>query len=286
MAEVKWIKITVNMFDDEKIKIIEKMPEGRSILLLWIKLLTLAGKCNATGYIFLSESIPYSDEMLSTVFRMDVNIVRMGLQTFERFNMIELSDDNVIKILNWDKHQNIEGLDKIRQQTRNRVSNYRKNQKLLSEGNATCNVTVTECNAIDIEEDIDKEKDIETIKKYSSESVPFILAQKLKEYILSNNPNAKVPEDLQKWSKDIDLMIQRDKRTPDQIQQVIEFSQKDSFWKANILSAGKLRDKFDTLWLQKDRTNKSYNSGPKGNFEQRNYDDSYYNNLYDNLKKS
>lgn len=286
MAEVKWIKITVNMFDDEKIKIIEKMPEGRSILLLWIKLLTLAGKCNATGYIFLSESIPYSDDMLSTVFRMDVNIVRMGLQTFERFNMIELSDNNVIKILNWDKHQNIEGLDKIRQQTRNRVSNYRKNQKLLSEGNVTCNVTVTECNAIDIEEDIDKEKDIETFKKYSSESVPFILAQKLKEYILSNNPNAKVPEDLQKWSKDIDLMIKRDKRTPNQIEQVIEFSQKDSFWKANILSAGKLRDKFDTLWLQKDRTNKSYNSGPKGNFEQRNYDDSYYNNLYDNLKKS
>lgn len=286
MAEVKWIKITVNMFDDEKIKIIEKMPEGRSILLLWIKLLTLAGKCNATGYIFLSESIPYSDDMLSTVFRMDVNIVRMGLQTFERFNMIELSDNNVIKILNWDKHQNIEGLDKIRQQTRNRVSNYRKNQKLLNEGNATCNVTVTECNAIDIEEDIDKEKDIKTLKKYPSESVPFILAQKLKEYILSNNPNAKVPEDLQKWSKDIDLMIQKDKRTSDQIEQVIEFSQKDSFWKANILSAGKLRDKFDTLWLQKDRTNKSYNSGPKGNFEQRNYDDSYYNNLYDNIKKS
>ncbi len=281
MAEVKWIKILVTMFDDEKIKLIEKMPEGDRILLLWIKLLTLAGKCNATGYIFLSENIPYTDEMLSTIFNMPLNIVRLGLNTFKQFNMIEELDNCLLKIVNWDKHQNIEGLDRIREQNRIRKQNQREKEKLLlTDGHVTSRDS--HATDIDIEEDIDKE-----IKnKYPSDSTPYIFAKKLKDYILQNNTNAKVPDDLQKWSKDIDLMIQRDKRTPEQIEQVINFSQNDSFWKANILSAGKLRDKFDTLWLQKDRlNNKQYSKpGPKGNFEQRTYDDQYYENLYDNVR--
>jgi hypothetical protein len=88
---------------------------------------------------------------------------------------------------------------------------------------------------------------------YSSDSQPYLLAEKLKALILQNNQNAKVPDNLQKWSREIDLMLRIDKRTPEHVQQVIEFSQKDSFWKSNILSAGSLRKQFDKLWLQKDR---------------------------------
>ena len=46
MADIKWIKITTDMFDDEKIKVIEAMPDRDAILIIWIKLLTLAGKVN------------------------------------------------------------------------------------------------------------------------------------------------------------------------------------------------------------------------------------------------
>ena len=131
MAEVKWIKITTSMFDDEKIKLIEKMPEGMSILLIWIKLLILAGKCNVSGYIYLAENIPYTDEMISTIFNMPLNIIRFALTTFVKFNMIEISEDQLIKIVNWEKHQNLEGLDRIREQTKLRVSRYRESHKLL-----------------------------------------------------------------------------------------------------------------------------------------------------------
>jgi len=89
MTEVKWIKITTSMFDDEKIKIIESMPDADSILIIWIKLLTQAGKNNANGFIFLSENIPYTDEMLSTLFNRPLNTIRLALQVFKHFGMFK-----------------------------------------------------------------------------------------------------------------------------------------------------------------------------------------------------
>jgi predicted phage replisome organizer len=135
MGEVRWIKITTTMFDDEKIKVIQKMPEGANILLIWIKLLTLAGKCNASGYIYLAENIPYTDEMLAIIFDMQLVIVRLALNTFAQFLMIEINGCNMIRIINWDKHQNIEGLDKIREQNRLRKEKQRQIQKSLPDKN-------------------------------------------------------------------------------------------------------------------------------------------------------
>lgn len=156
MAEVKWIKITTAMFDDEKIRIIESMPEADSILIIWIKLLTLAGKVNATGYIFLTENIPYTDEMLSTLFNRPLSTVRLALQTFKQFGMINYTN-NAMHVTNWDRHQNIEGLDKIREQNKLRQRKHREKQKALPPSN----VTVALCNGTDI--DIDIDKDIEYI---------------------------------------------------------------------------------------------------------------------------
>ena len=155
MSEVKWIKITTSMFEDEKIKLIEKMPEGVSILLIWIKLLTLAGKCNDNGYIYLQENFPYTDEMLSTIFNMPVQTVRLAIQTFEQFGMIEITDSNFIKICNWEKHQNIKGLEKIRSDTRERVRRHRERKKLPESG---CNVTGSYSNETEEEEELEEEK--------------------------------------------------------------------------------------------------------------------------------
>jgi predicted phage replisome organizer len=174
MGEVRWIKITTTMFDDEKIKVIQKMPEGANILLIWIKLLTLAGKCNASGYIYLAENIPYTDEMLSIIFDMQLVIVRLALNTFSQFQMIEINGCNMIRIINWDKHQNIEGLDKIREQTRLRNQKYREKQKLLP------NVTVTSHDATDIdkEKELDIEKENNTYVS-SAEPTPYKQIQDL-----------------------------------------------------------------------------------------------------------
>ncbi|HHY13228.1 MAG TPA: hypothetical protein GX526_01090 [Thermoanaerobacterales bacterium] len=165
MSEVKWIKITTNMFDDEKIDFIESLPESDAILIIWIKLLTLAGKCNAGGFIYLTENIPYTTEMLAHTFRRPLNTVKLALETLKNLEMIDYTDEGFLNIVNWEKHQNVEGLERIREQTRKRVARYRERQKELSSSNVTCNVTVTQGNAteedIDIERDIDKDIDIE-----------------------------------------------------------------------------------------------------------------------------
>ncbi len=110
------------MFEDEKIKLIESMPEADTLLIIWIKLLAQAGKTNANGYIFLNENIPYTEEMLATIFNRPLQTVRYALQTFKQFGMIEIDDNQFISILNWGKHQSLTGLDKIREDTKKACS--------------------------------------------------------------------------------------------------------------------------------------------------------------------
>src|SRR5690606_13932590 len=129
VSEVKWIKLSTNMFEDEKIRLIESIPDADALLVIWIKLLAQAGKTNASGYIFLNENIPYTDEMLATIFNRPINTIRLALKTFQEFGMIEISDNHFINIINWEKHQNIAGLEKIREQTRKRVAKHREKKQ-------------------------------------------------------------------------------------------------------------------------------------------------------------
>lgn len=170
MAEVEWIKITTDMFDvSRKIKHIERMDNGDTILIIWFKLLTLAGKINDGGAIYVTESIPYDLFGLADELRRPEKIVDKALSVLEMYDMIE-RDDGFIYISSWEKYQNIEGLDRIREQNRKRVEKHRK-KKRLSEcnvtSNVTRNVTVTQCNATeeDKEKEIDTEEDKEKREK-------------------------------------------------------------------------------------------------------------------------
>ena len=155
MSEIKWIKITTDIFDDEKICLIDALPDHDAIIVIWFKILALAGKHNRNGLLMMSDKIHYTDEMLATIFKRPLNTVRMALGVFEQFGMVEIID-GVITLPNWEKHQNIDGMEKIKEQTRNRVARHREKQKNLALGNVTCNVTVTDGNAL--EEDKDKNK--------------------------------------------------------------------------------------------------------------------------------
>lgn len=155
MSDVKWIKICTGLFDDEKILLIEGMDNADAIIIIWLKLLCMAGKLNNSGVFKMREGMPYTADMLATIFKRPVNIVKEALDVFERFGMIK-TVDGIITVPNWEKHQNIDGLEKIREDTRNRVQRYRERRKEAeeSEQNETqkddeksCNVTVTLCNA-------------------------------------------------------------------------------------------------------------------------------------------
>ena len=128
--DVKWIKIVTDIFDDEKVLMIETLPECDTIIVIWFKLLCLAGKQNNSG-VFQMGHIPYTDEMFSTIFRRPLNTVRLALSTFEKFGMVEIIND-VVTIPNWGKHQSLEQLEERRRYQREYQKEYRKKQKLLT----------------------------------------------------------------------------------------------------------------------------------------------------------
>lgn len=176
MIGVKWIKLTTSMFDDEKIKFIDSLPDRDTIFYIWIRLLVLAGKCNAGGYIFLTENIPYTEESLSSVINRPLNTVKLAMSTFLKLGMID-TDSRGIYLLNFNKYQNIEGLERIREQTKKRVAQYRERKKLLEyDGGVTLPVTL--CNGTEKE----KEKDLNIYSQNSLKVLSYLNEKTGKRY--------------------------------------------------------------------------------------------------------
>lgn len=168
MAEVKWIKICTGIFDDEKILFIENMPEADSLIVIWFKLLCMAGKQNNSGVFMFNDTMAYTDEMFATIFRRPVNTVRLALKTFESYGMVKIIN-NAVTIPNWEKHQSLDALERNKEKTRQRVATYREKQKLLATNdcngcNEYSNVTVTLCNADRIDKKREEENRIEEDK--------------------------------------------------------------------------------------------------------------------------
>lgn len=186
-CNVTWIKIVTDIFKNRKIKQIEKLPEADTILIIWVKTLCLAGELNSNGLLLLTKDVPYNLEMLANEYGRELSTVRMAFEIFEKFNMLKLVG-SVYVICNWEKYQNIEGLDKIREQTRKRVAKYREKQKKLAlpeKSNVTSNDTLTYDNAIEKEIEIDKEIYIFLLNKYTRKN-----RKDFKEY-LTNIKNMK-----------------------------------------------------------------------------------------------
>lgn len=168
MADVKWIKITTDLFDDEKILIIESMPSADSIIVIWFKLLTFAGKQNNNGVFIMSNRIAYTDELLSAIFRRDVKLIRLALDAFVSLGMIEIID-NVITIPNWNKHQTLDSYEKKKERDRLYQQERRANQRALiaqssdkssdSQTTPSSDVAISE---VEVKQEKELEKDITT----------------------------------------------------------------------------------------------------------------------------
>lgn len=167
------------MFDNEKLKLINAMKEKDLIIYIWIRLLIQAGKNNDGGLIYLNKSTPFSDEMLSTIFDRPVGAIKNALVVLEKLKMIKRDKKGFIKILNWEKHQNVDGLERVREQSRNRMRRMRERKKSKASGCVTVtqqldNVTIQnkkeiidkDSNILDKEiENKKKDKEIETESK-------------------------------------------------------------------------------------------------------------------------
>ena len=127
--QLNWLKLDVNILNDSKIKIIRKYPDGDKIIVLWIGLLCLAMKSNDTGYVYITSGIPYTVRDLSVEFDIEEKTVELGLELLRRFNMIDIIGGDIIEIINFEKHQSLDKIEKMKELTAERVRKHRENKK-------------------------------------------------------------------------------------------------------------------------------------------------------------
>lgn len=196
MADVKWIKITTDMFDNRKIKHLRRLPDGDSIVLIWVMLLTLAGRCNSGGMIFLTENIPYTPKMLADELDFEESTVRLALNALEQLGMIQTNDNGFIAVTGWEKHQNIEGMEKIRESKRLAQARWRAKQATIAE-KSTVDSTVdsTRIFVDDAEEEKEEDKNKkEKENKSIRETTHTLFARLLPDYLLSDSLQTKMGE--------------------------------------------------------------------------------------------
>lgn len=177
MADIKWIKIVTDIFDDEKILLIEAMPDSYAIIVCWFKLLCFAGKQNNNGILMLNDRIAYTDQMLATVFRMKLNTVQLALATFENLGMIVIADD-VIQIKNWQKYQSIKDKQTYNEYMKELMRKRRAEQKQL-----VSNAVSNEVTNVSLQEERNKKKEVRS-KNNTDTSYPK--EDEEEEYILTS----------------------------------------------------------------------------------------------------
>ena len=184
MADVKWIKLIVGMFDGMSFKKIKKAKIGGEsfrdkLTAVWFELMDFAGRCNHDGAFISPREIPFYElSDIATMIDREEEELRLCMAFFIKEGMISVIDD-VYMLSNWSEYQNTDGLEKIKQQNRLRQAKFKQKQKLLASNvtdNVTDNVTVTQSNATD--KDIDKERDKEEEKENIYSSVIDYLNQK------------------------------------------------------------------------------------------------------------
>lgn len=85
-------------------------------------------------------------------------------------------------------------------------------------------------------------------------------AQWIFQLITRISPSAKTPN-WSGWANDVRLMREQDNRTHSDICQMFKFANQDSFWKSNILSPAKLREKWTQLEAKRNTQGQGKPSG-------------------------
>lgn len=167
-SAVQWIKITTDIFDDEKMLLIDSMSNSDEIIIIWFKLLCFAGKQNNKG-VFMMNNIPYTTKMLSTIFRRNEKTVIKALKIFEEFGMIQYIN-GAITITNWGRHQNLDKIEANNEYMRNYMREYRKKQKAVAVGKNEDKVNGKLNGKVNINS-AEEEKDIESEKSKTEDSI-------------------------------------------------------------------------------------------------------------------
>jgi len=86
-----WLKLKEDFFKRHDTQIIESMPNGKDYIIFYLKL--LLESLSHEGALRFNENIPYSEDMLATITRTNVSVVRDAIRIFTQLGMMEIMDD-------------------------------------------------------------------------------------------------------------------------------------------------------------------------------------------------
>ncbi len=113
MTNVRYMHVSTDLFNEHRIKLIESMDEGDSVLLIWFKLVWLAGKVDDNGLIYLTKEMPYTDEMLAVMMGKSKMTVCNALEILKKYELIKVVDGNIL-VCDWKKYVDVESVDEQR----------------------------------------------------------------------------------------------------------------------------------------------------------------------------
>lgn len=179
-----WLKFKGDFFKRHDIQIIEKMPNGKEIVLFYVKL--LCESVDHEGSLRFSDKLPYDAAMLAAVTNTDEPIVEQALEILEQFHLIEIMDDGTYFM---EKVPSMLGSESYWAKKK------REQRATESEDIGQCPTDVQQSptcpsKSKSIEKDIDKEKE----KKSVRETTHTIFQKVLPEYPFSDVLTAKMGE--------------------------------------------------------------------------------------------
>lgn len=267
-----WLQLKEDFFRQKEIKLLRKIAGGDTYTIIYLKMMLMSLKdegkilyegvgSNLAEEIALEIDEDAENVQITINYLMGKNLLVTSSE-YEGFlsdvpNLIGSESDSARRVR---KHRQIKKVEEKKLQC---------NAETL-QGNTVVTNGNTE---IEIEIDIEIEKELEDKKDnspksnkriYDVDSIPYQLAEYLFEEMKKNNHEARKP-DLHKWANDIRLMMEIDNRKEEQVRNMITWSQSNEFWKGVILSAKKLRDKYDQMKVQANQPYKNNNAAAPKN---------------------
>ena len=260
-----YLKLKDNFFDSDEMIILESMPDGYLYSNILLKLYLRSLKHE--GRLMFNDKIPFNSTMLAQVTRHTIGNVEKAIQIFRDLSLIEVLDNGAIYLADI---QNFIG-ESSTEADRKRLYRQRiekEKRMLLPERQMSDKSPDKSPPEIELEKEIEIKKDSRKSRKriYDDDSPYLQLAKHLYKKINSNGPIKK--PNFQTWADDIRKMVELDERDIGKVGRMIEWCQKDSFWSSNILSAKKLREKYDVMARQANRKPERGYNKPKGRVEE------------------
>lgn len=170
-----WLKLKKDFFKRHDIKIVESMPNGKDYVLFYLKL--LVESVDHDGELRFNETIPYNEQMLSTITNTNIDTVSNAMKLFRELGMVEILDDQTIYMNEVSKMLGAETY-WAQKKREERQKNKLTNQNVLGIGQCPTNVQ-DESNVsnqeieIDIDKELEKEKDTKKSKKKKPANADF-----------------------------------------------------------------------------------------------------------------